>query len=655
MEWLTPLTALYAAAATVPALILLYFLKLKRRETLISSTLLWKRAIQDLRVNAPFQRIRRNLLLLLQLLALVAVLAALGGPVLSLTAGPARRYVLLMDHSVSMNAREKDGTRLELACQQARHFIDSLRDRNFFSLQDNSDQAMIIAFDDHARVMCNFTSDKPQLFAAMEGVKPTDGGSALSEAVAMAQAFAQSAADEAGNQNVRNPTRLIVLSDGRIRDLDQIGLGTDEWEYHRIGEANRNIAVVALQARRSYENPDMLNVYARLANYGSESITADVQLSIDGNVKSIRPVTLPAANRQAKDGKSPAGEVSLNFSLTHPEAGILEVRQLQADSLPDDDAAWTILPRPREISVLMVSGGNQVLESALAACPQTRFQRCSPAEFAAMDRSAWSVERPYDVIVLDNTMPEQLPEGGYLVFGQVPPGLEASISGKLENQVMIDWRARHPVLQYVNLANFFAAQSVRFSLPRDAEVLAEFQDSAAIAVVRRRTSTFLLVGFDVLQTNWPFEPGFILFCFNAIGFLAGESQQGQRNDVQVGQPIVVEGLPSPVAAVIECPGGDRQPLEATPSGTIRFAGTDQAGIYRLTIGNQPERNYAVNFLNAPESDIEPAGRLALAGQALEAQDRPFARGNLPVWPWLALLAAGLVCVEWIVYTYRNKI
>ena len=70
MEWLTPLTALYAGLASVSLLLLLYFLKLKRREQIVSSTLLWKRAVQDLQVNAPFQRLRRNILLLLQLLML---------------------------------------------------------------------------------------------------------------------------------------------------------------------------------------------------------------------------------------------------------------------------------------------------------------------------------------------------------------------------------------------------------------------------------------------------------------------------------------------------------------------------------------------------------------------------------------------------------
>src|SRR5437764_13972714 len=73
--------AVLAAALAIPALLILYFLKLRRREMAVSSTLLWKKAIQDLQVNAPFQKLRRNLLLLLQLLLLILLVLALSRPV----------------------------------------------------------------------------------------------------------------------------------------------------------------------------------------------------------------------------------------------------------------------------------------------------------------------------------------------------------------------------------------------------------------------------------------------------------------------------------------------------------------------------------------------------------------------------------------------
>src|ERR1700761_9209680 len=100
MSWfphfLSPLAAAIAAAVTVPLLLILYFLKLRRREMPVSSTFLWKKAIQDLQVNAPFQRLRRNLLLLLQLLLLLALILAFSRPISNYTAGAGKLAVILI-------------------------------------------------------------------------------------------------------------------------------------------------------------------------------------------------------------------------------------------------------------------------------------------------------------------------------------------------------------------------------------------------------------------------------------------------------------------------------------------------------------------------------------------------------------------------------
>ena len=101
--------AAIAAAIAIPALLVLYFLKLRRREMAVSSTLLWKKAIQDLQVNAPFQKLRRNLLLLLQLLLLAAAAARAGRPVANYTPAPGKTTVILIDRSASMAAKDADG------------------------------------------------------------------------------------------------------------------------------------------------------------------------------------------------------------------------------------------------------------------------------------------------------------------------------------------------------------------------------------------------------------------------------------------------------------------------------------------------------------------------------------------------------------------
>src|SRR5687767_12212362 len=155
MSWfptfLNPWIAAAAAAVAIPSLLILYFLKLRRREMAVSSTLLWKKAIQDLQVNAPFQKLRRNLLLLLQMLLLLLLLFALSRPVLNTTPSAGRMTVILLDRSASMAAKDGDGgkgTRLEEAKRRAKELIDTMK---------RDATAMVIAFDDSAEIVQGFT------------------------------------------------------------------------------------------------------------------------------------------------------------------------------------------------------------------------------------------------------------------------------------------------------------------------------------------------------------------------------------------------------------------------------------------------------------------------------------------------------------------
>jgi hypothetical protein len=659
MEWLTPMTALYAAAVSVPLLLLLYFLKLKRREQIVSSTLLWKRAVQDLQVNAPFQRLRRNLLLLLQLLVLLAILLALAGPILSLIAGPARRYVILIDRSASMNATDVKPNRLQAAKEQAKIFVESLRSKAFYSLRDDSDQTMVIAFDSRAKVLCNFTSDKKQLNRAIEAVTPSDDVSSLAEVIVVAQAFAQSPGIEADYMSAEEPARLILFSDGQIRDLDQIVVGPDELTFHCLGESPQNVAVIAMQARRSYEIPEEVSVFATLANYGAEPVNCDVQLSINNDVRAVRTVTVPPRASDESSGAVRPGKLAVDFSLSYAEGGVLEVRKLKSsdetDCLTCDDAAWAILPAPKKLSVLLVTAGNKVLESALQACPLAKLELQSPAQFDAVDQNDLSIEQRYDMIVLDNHVPAKLPKCRYLVFGRPPDGIDVSSPQELENQVIVDWRTKHPVLKYADLTNLFAAKCYKMILPRDADVLAEFNETPALALVRRNGSVFLLAGFDVLQSNWPFEPSFVLFCYNAAGFLGMQLGGGQEMNLKVGEPIVVEGLDGQIAAKIDGPDFSGMEIRSSVSGSLRFPGTDRAGTYRLSIGGQPDRFFAVNLLDTEESNIEPVKEIVLSGQPVQAEERGLSRANMPLWPFLVGLALVLVCLEWIIYNYKVRI
>ena len=349
------------------------------------------------------------------------------------------------------------------------------------------------------------------------------------------------------------------------------------------------------------------------------------------------------------------GQVAVNFALSHREAGVLEVRQLGADALARDDAAWSILEPPKRLSVLLVTKGNPVLESALQACPLARLDPCTPAGFEALDPALFAVQQRYDVVVLDNYVPARLPPCRYLSFGPPPRTIDVNSPRELDNQVIVDWRSQHPVLQYVNLTNLFALKCHKLELPRDAEVLAEFNESPALALVRRQGSTYLLAGFDVLQSNWPFEPSFVLFCYNAMSFLGAQVGSGGRHELAVGEPISIESVPAETTLTVTRPDATTVELTPDPSGTVRFPGTHHVGVYTVEGPGQPKRLYAVNLLDAEESRIEPQDEIKFSSVTIAAQDRMVQRANVPLWPLLVLAALALVCLEWLAYNLRVRI
>src|SRR5690349_22691322 len=117
LQFSSPLSAAgWAVLAGVPVgIIALYFLKLRRRPVQVSSTLLWRRSLEDLHVNSLFQRLRKNLLLALQLLAVLLVILALLGPRVKGSAGRGQRYILTIDNSASMSATDVAPSRLAKA------------------------------------------------------------------------------------------------------------------------------------------------------------------------------------------------------------------------------------------------------------------------------------------------------------------------------------------------------------------------------------------------------------------------------------------------------------------------------------------------------------------------------------------------------------
>src|SRR3954453_147896 len=392
MSWLpsfiTPGVGALAAALAIPALLVLYFLKLRRREMPVSSTLLWRKAVQDLQVNAPFQKLRRNLLLLLHMLLLILLCLALMRPVANFKQGAGKLTVILIDRSASMGAKDAaDGkrTRLEEAKRLAHEVVDSMK---------RDDNATVIPFDESAETLCPLTPDTAKLRNAIDAIEQTDRKSKLKLAYQLAEAQA-AFIPEQNRANVKPD--VFLFSDGRAVDSESLTL-RGNLTFNKIGDDKTgNIAIVALSAKRNYENPTEVQVFARLANYGPEVVEADVNLSVATEFASgvptyqikssahtkLLPERWSDAEREAAEKAGTRDQNSVEFKLDLTTAAVLRLEQMhkEGDALAADDVAQVVVPPPKALSVLLVTDSNFFLEKLKGTIQLKEFDTLNPVAY----------------------------------------------------------------------------------------------------------------------------------------------------------------------------------------------------------------------------------------------------------------------------------
>ncbi|CAN5841383.1 BatA and WFA domain-containing protein [soil metagenome] len=714
MTFLTPTIAGIAAAIGLSTLLILYFLKLRRRDLEVSSTLLWRKAIQDLQANAPFQKLRNNILLILQLIAMAAGLLALAQPQLRAGLVGGARHIVMIDRSASM--RSIDGeptkvssktTRLEAAKTQARELVSGLQEPGFFG--SAGDEAMVIAFDTRADVVQAFTNNKTELRRAIESIAPTDNPSALSDAFKLAKAHLPKRIlidDKPGGDKKQDgvydgQVNVHLYSDGRLPDVDKVNLQNDsahrdELAYHIQGSSDSwNIGVITMRAEREYDAPNKASIFVSLQSTAPTKRTVDVQLTVEGNVVAVKSVEMPAAAREKVAIKVGSTLVEETVVLPESRGVVFEIERAEGaavaatiihpavadgergDALKVDDVGYLALPPSKRLSVAVVSEGSLWLRIGLEGMRLAR-----PAKFIAPSEGDAFLAAPeaaeFDVIVLDRWVPTisgadgkpgpGLPAGRFLILGAVPPapvGLDDLGPGKAG--VVLTWKRDHPVLRGVQLDDLSIQETRATALGTGsgAAVLAEGPSGPLIVEASDLTRRAVIVTFNPMQSNWPLKPASLIFLAKSLDYLARDAMDMQALSARPGDTLV-QRLPRDASAItLALPEGGKA-LSLTPqrSGEVIYGPVRGVGMYTLewegaaggadvVVGGKARRGVSVNLGDPFESDITPRTVLETASRVVQAEQSGGGGGVRRLWPWLMLAMLGMLVVEW--YVYNRKV
>jgi len=631
MTLLAPLFAL-AGLAALP-IILLYLLKMKRQERVISSTLLWRQTIKDLEANVPFQKLRANLLLILQILILALLVFALMRPTLPSSYRLSDRSVLVMDTSASMLAADQDeGSRFERARKLARHLIDSL---------ERGQRMMILA---RGRMVTDgFVQDKSRLRKALDGLSPSEAESDCGPALQLAYSTLTAAGTEgpgaapAPAAGGRPQGRIYLISDGAglslPTDLEDIG---DYLTYYTVGTTRDNVGIIGLQFRRPADPSAHGQLFVNVANFTGSERRVLVSLRRRADASPI-----DAAELALKAGQSSGVTFDREFAPGDYVAALDG-----GDALALDDRAFLVLDDNRPLRVLLASDGAPVLERFLAAAANVDAVRVEPAKFTEAEETA-------DLYLFDGWVPDQPPRGRTAVYFAPPRavGPFAPVA-RLEVARVFDWDRDDPVMRFVSMSDVRLAANTALQLAAKPKLtsLVWTEDATLIGYARMGPVRHYCVAFDVARSTWPRVVSFPIFMGNVLDEARAAQRLGLAVTGKAGTVWQLSQLEPGETVRVDAPGGDSHRFRAEDV-TAQFADTDRVGFYaaRSAAG---VRSFALNLESIVESDIAPQKELrGLGGERVEGES-DLASGTQEIWPWAALAAVVLLLVEWYVYHRR---
>ncbi len=624
MSFLTPLLLLLGLLG-LPILVL-YMLKLRRREVEVSSTLLWQQVLRDRQANAPWQRLRRNLLLLLQLLILAALVLALARPAMAVPVVASGSVVVLLDASASMSATDVEPSRFEVARAAVKTMIDGL---------DGSAKMTLILVEQQPVILAAGDADKASLRRALESATPTEGAANWETALALAAGASAGSSDR---------TTTVIVSDG---GLPETGLPPipGEIRYIPIGHSGENLAISALALRPSAGGAEL---FASVTNFGETDASAILSFYRNGELFTAQPVTIPAGKQaEATISGLPADPAIFQARLSPGSGGASE----PTDNLSLDDSAFASYQPPRDGRVLVVTSnldGNFFLEQILTVMPGITPYRALPKEGGVIEIPP----DPFDVYVFDGYLPGELPDGDLLIINP-PTTLMFSVSGVFSNTENVEL-TDSPLTAFVDWSGVHVLRAKWVQPPPWARVLIRAEGGPLVFAGETGGRRIAVITFDLHDSDLPLQIAFPILLSNLINYLSPSQAFDAPDGLHPGDGLTIRPGSDVETIAIASPKGNLYTLTPTEEGAT-FVETGELGVYAVNYlgADPPPADYfAVNLFDDAESDIRPKESITL-GRASVTAAAPAEVGLREFWPWLAALSLVVLVVEWWVYHRRQ--
>ena len=552
MQWLYPAGGW--ALMGLAAVLALYILRREYREFPISSTYLWKKTLQDQTASKPFQRLKSNVLMFLQLLAVLLLALSLLRPLL-----PGQQEggetVMVFDLSLSMQAETIGLSRMDRAVNEAGRMVDGM---------GAGDRVSILTAGVTVKNLVSRSSDKQAIWNALRMIQAENGPADVSGALSLAKAMGREI----------NDLNIVLFSDnydGSVEGIQYVAAGT--------GVSNR--AIVSLTAARQESGVAAL---ARIANYG-EAATVTVECYADGVLSDVRTADIAENGTAGVRFDLPAGTKNLWAKIA------------ESDGLMADNIRYAALRDQVKQKIVLVGRDNIFLEKAFIQRGNINLVRATAQDAAAISDTA--------LFVYDGVMPDPMPESGALLIIQPSSAILGITPGEKKPP-------EHPLrlssdtfaAQFSDHVSFSDVAVKQYAPLSGGQPVLTIGSDTIITAGSQDGRRYMAFGFDMHESNWVMKYDFPIFMMHALNYLMPDTLADVQ-DAVCGDTIALHLDGRAAMASVQSPEGQSYAI-APPFPALPFADTSKPGIYTLrqTLTNDTlsDVSFAIN-VPLSESDV----------------------------------------------------
>lgn len=610
MRWGTAYSFLLLLAV-IPLIVFLHSLKPRGIKVRTTSLFLWERILKERPIGKRLGwLLKRNLLLILQILIALILIAALADPSLLHYGTPAGDAVVVLDLSASMKAKGRSGIRFEAARKEFLSLIDSML---------SNQRIMVIGAGPIPRVLSPFTTDKKKLKELGHKLRPTDAPAQVKEAILFAHSFLKPGSRD----------RVVVLSDGAFDGAEGFPWDSPHLSLVGVDGGNENIGIMGFEFRRLSHHRDQYEIMVRIKNFTARSVHAPLTVTINEKIWVKEDIEIP-----------PQGSRILITPYQGPLEGRATALLAVEDDFPTDNQAFVVLSESAVMRFLYVGKGNPFLEHLFRALPYvqvTRTDQWIPENFAPELSE-------YDMIILDGVPSPSITEGNFILINSVARDLPLEVKGKILRPRLLPGVTKHPVTEGLRLDDLYIKEALHLLPTGEGAALVRAREGPLIFALEKGRLRALVLGFDLLASDLPFRVAFPVLFINAFDWFHPKRVEFPTIKVQAGRSYELH-LPATEEQVeVRVPSGKREMLQAV-SNPLPFADTFDAGFYSFTTKSSGGQ-FAVNLFSESESEIRPRVPVSSGGVVnRRLRNGEKVETGFSLWPFLLVLGLILLAVE----------